>query len=594
MASVNITLNGQKIAAQAGQTVLEAAQAAGVDIPTLCHHPVLKPIGACRVCLVEVKGQRSLQPACTFPVADRMEVQTESPKVVQARKFILELIFSERNHFCMYCEMSGDCELQALGYRYGLDHWVHPTYTQNFPVDASADDFLLDHNRCVLCRRCVRACRELVANHTLDLRQRGALTMLSADMDVALAESSCVACGVCLDVCPTGALIDKRSAFMARADETERIQSICSQCSLGCGIEIVARRGHVLRIEGQWDAPVSGGLLCQRGRFQALNDRRPRIHAPLLRANGRQIEVSWERALQAAAQRLAQANPQRLGVLTTTQATNEALHLLKKLFGQVLQAKYTGFFNKVVPRLSSAPSGSLADLSASDCILVVGADPVKEQPVAAFMIKRAADRESRLIVVENQTTPLSDYADTVLPLNAIEQAVAMALKAERPVVLYGAHVTAEACRSLAKLDGRAPWVALQPGVNTYAADALGFGKYADTAALDVAFVLAGEEGPNLTPIEASLRNAASIVVQASYASPLTDRADVVLPMATWLERSGTLTNTTGCMQKACQAKEPEGEAKPDWEILGLLAEKLDRSFQVAVDEIAPSATRVWQ
>ena len=134
MSAVTITINGQKVSARAGQTVLRAAQAAGIEIPTLCHHPALAPIGACRVCLVEVKGQRTLQPACTFPVADRMEIQTESEKVVRARRFVLELLFSERNHFCMVCEMSGGCELQDLGYRYKLDHWMYPTYTQRFPV----------------------------------------------------------------------------------------------------------------------------------------------------------------------------------------------------------------------------------------------------------------------------------------------------------------------------------------------------------------------------------------------------------------------------------------------------------------------------
>ena len=153
MGTVTITINGQKVSAQPGQTILEAARGAGIDIPTLCHHPALAPVGACRVCLVEVAGQRTLQPSCTFPVADRMEVQTESANVVEARKFVLELIFSERNHFCMTCPMSGDCELQELGYRYGLDHWVYPTYEQAFAVDASAAHHLLDEGISQVIRR---------------------------------------------------------------------------------------------------------------------------------------------------------------------------------------------------------------------------------------------------------------------------------------------------------------------------------------------------------------------------------------------------------------------------------------------------------
>jgi len=184
MATVNITINGQKITARAGSTVLEAAQDAGVDIPTLCHHPALTNWGACRMCLVEIEKQRTLQPACTFPVTEGMVVHTESEKVVNARKFVLELLFSERNHYCMYCQMSGDCELQNLAYRYGLDSWLYPRPYTPMPVDATRQYFVMDHNRCILCRRCVRACGELVGNHTLGVRERGANSMICADMNV--------------------------------------------------------------------------------------------------------------------------------------------------------------------------------------------------------------------------------------------------------------------------------------------------------------------------------------------------------------------------------------------------------------------------
>jgi len=139
MALVNITIDGREIAAQVGQTILEAAQAVGIDIPTLCHHPALEPIGACRMCLVEVERQRTLQTACTFTVSDGMVVHTESEKVVAARKFVLQSLLSERNHFCMYCQLSGDCELQKLAYRYGLDSWLYPRpYTPTIGVSCAA------------------------------------------------------------------------------------------------------------------------------------------------------------------------------------------------------------------------------------------------------------------------------------------------------------------------------------------------------------------------------------------------------------------------------------------------------------------------
>ncbi len=590
MTAVNIVINGQQVTAQAGQTILQAAREAGIEIPTLCDHPALKPIGACRVCLVEVSGQRTLPPACTFPVTDRMQVQTESPKVVKARKFVLELIFSERNHFCMYCEMSGNCELQNLGYRYGLDHWVYPTYTQRFPVDASPAHFLLDHNRCVLCRRCIRACSDLVANHTLDLRQRGAMAMLSADMGASLGESTCISCGNCLDVCPTGALIDKRSAFMISGGPTEQIPSTCSQCSLGCGIELATRNGHLLRIQSRWDAATNGGVLCRKGRFDALSERRSRITKPMLRQNGNCIAVDWEQALATVANRLATVDPRHLGVLTTTRATNEALTCLKRLFCGALGAQQCGLFHPVAANLSSRASALLMDILGADCILVAGADPVQDHPVASFLIKRAVDAGSRLIVMHDRETDLAIHADDQLPMAAVDQAVEALQKARQPVVVCGSEVGTEAARALRKLGDHVEWVPLHPGVNTHTAVRLALNRRFDPQGLRLAYILAGEEDREFTDLVNQLDRDTLTVVQATYASALTERADVVLPMAAWMEWSGTLTNTTGVIQSVNPAGPPQGQAKQDWDILEQLTQKLNQTrSQSSADSKSASA-----
>jgi formate dehydrogenase major subunit len=585
MSTITITMNGQKVSARPGQTILRAAQAAGIDIPTLCHHPALAPIGACRVCLVEVAGQRTLQPACTFPVADRMEVQTESPKVVRARKFVLELIFSERNHFCMTCEMSGGCELQDLGYRYGLDHWTYPTYTQRFPVDASPPHHLLDHNRCVLCRRCLRACAELVANHTLDLRLRGANTMLTADMDVPLGESTCVNCGTCVNVCPTGALIDKRSAFMARPADVERVATVCSQCSLGCGVNVVMHRGHVLRLESLWDAPVNGGLLCRTGRFEALADGRPRLLAPMLKEKGQHVPVSWEAALAAASQRLGATAPKRLGVFTTTRLTNEAMGLLHAIFVKHLKAAHRGASHGAAPGMAACRCGKLADIADSDLILLAGSDPARDQPVASFLIKRALDRGARLVTVESRPTELTAFAETILTPRQISQAVALARTAEKPVVIYGTDLTPAAATALRKLETKAVFIPLHPGVNTLTAETLALNGKLNAAACDTLFIAAGEENGTIEAVMQKAGPKAFVIVQASYGSALTDRADLVLPMATWLERSGTFTNTEGTIHRAHAALTPSGQSRPDWDILGRLAERLGLDAAIAKDAI---------
>lgn len=585
MASFNISINGQDIAAESGQTVLDAATAAGIEIPTLCHHPALKPIGACRVCLVEIKGQRALQPACTFPVAPKMVVQTESPKVIESRKFVLELIFSERNHFCMFCEMSGDCELQNLGYRYGLDHWMYPTYTRGFAVDASPDDFLLDHNRCVLCRRCVRACSELAANHTLDLRQRGALTMVTADMNVSLAQSSCIACGICLDVCPTGALVDKRSAFAGRESDSTHIKSVCSQCSIGCGIDMVIRADDILRIHGSWDGSATGGLLCRKGRYQSLSDGRPRILAPLARLNGKLHPTDWDGALQVAAERIGAVSAGHLGVLTSTDATNEALYLLQEVFGRQFKVKHMDLFNNIAPAPPSSATAPLADLAESDCILVAGTDPAATHPVAGMLIRRAVDRGARLFLIDQDASALAFVADGSFEAGEIQPALSAARQARYPVVVYGEAISKQMFTSLQSLN-KAAFIALQPGVNTQAAISLGLKRKIGLADLEVLYVLTGEQDAGIKEFTAKIPAETFVVAQACYASALTERANVVLPTAIWSERSGSLTNTAGLVQKVNAARSPRGESKADWEILHLLAEKLGAQPSVSIDGMA--------
>lgn len=578
MVRVTITINGQKVEAQAGQTVLAAARAAGFDIPTLCHHPALAPIGACRICLVEIAGQRALQPACTFPVADRMVVETESPRVVAARKFVLGLLFTERNHFCMACPMSGGCELQELGYRYGLDRFLYPTYTEPFPVDATPRHHLLDHNRCVLCRRCVRACAEIAANHTLDLRERGAATRVAADLNAPLGESSCVSCGTCVDVCPTGALVEKRRAFMARPKEGERLATVCTQCSLGCGMYVVRHRGQVIGIESRWQAEGGGGLLCARGRFEALADGRPRALEPQIRRRGTLVPLSWDEALTAAAAALAGTPAARRGGLVSTRMTNEGLGLLQRIFRDAPPGAGTAVAHAVAVAVPAATPGRVAEIPESDRVLLAEADPAAEQPVASFLVRRAIDRGARLAVLGNRPTALGAHADQRFERPEVEEAAVWLEAAERPMVLYGPGLERAEAERLCAAAPHARFVPLHPGANTARAAALGLDRACDPAACATLLVAAGEEPEGgLEPLLAKADRRAFVILLTSYVSALCERADLVLPMATWLERSGGFTATDGTPLRAHAALPPRGESRPDWDILGRLAERLENA-----------------
>lgn len=591
MAKIRVIINGREVLAPLGVTILEAAKQAGIDIPTLCHHRALVPIGACRICVVDVKGQRNLQAACAFPISEGMEIETESPRVVAARKLVLDMLFSERNHYCPFCEISGDCELQNLGYRYGIDHWVYPTYTQAFPLDATRMHFVMDQNRCVLCQRCARACGELVANHTLGLRQRGAESMIHADADVPFGESTCISCGTCLQVCPTGSLVDRRSSFMGRGDQTERIKSVCNKCSVGCGTTIVTRAGNVLRIEGDWDAPVNSGLLCKSGRFDPLYDERKRITQPMLRRKGKLEPVSWNDAINGIAKRIDNADAKEIGLLVSGDATNEALYLASRLFQKELRAKNVGLLSGAAPEWIGEKPGTFGDLIGSDMILLVGANPAQNQPVASFLVKRLVDKGMRLVVVDDGENGLAPFAETTLKLEDIGKAVEIADTVERVTVLYGTGLTEKAARSLKKLGTKARFVALEPGVNTRAAAAFGMNNGFQASAAKILYLLMGEQNWDGSDVLKKIDKDAFVIVQAGYASPLMDRADVVLPMAVWSERTGSLTNTEGCVQMANRAVEPAGEAKPDWEILSLLADKLGKKLGASFDDISARAAK---
>ncbi len=204
-----LIIDGEEVSALRSQTILEVARENGIDIPTLCHLDGLSDVGACRMCLVEIKGSNKLLPACVATVFEGMEVTTKSERLQKHRRTILEMLFAERNHICSVCVSNGNCELQSLGQEQGLTHIRLPYRNPELPVDASHERYTVDHNRCILCTRCVRACAEIEGAHVWDVMGRGINSIVITDLHEEWGSSTCTKCGKCVQVCPTGALYDK-------------------------------------------------------------------------------------------------------------------------------------------------------------------------------------------------------------------------------------------------------------------------------------------------------------------------------------------------------------------------------------------------
>lgn len=337
VAEVTLTINGQLVTVPQGSTILEAAQKLEVFIPTLCHDPALTSVGSCRMCVVEVKGARSLVISCATAAAQDMVVDTETPAVTEARKTILELLLANHPLDCLTCGRNGDCKLQDYSYLYGvksgssLEGQVH-----QYPIEDDNPFMIRDMNKCILCGKCIRMCAEVQGNSVVDFSFRGFNTKVATAMDTSLELSEeCVFCGNCVAVCPVGALQEKALRKSARTWEIKKVRTTCPYCGTGCSFDLNVKDNKVVGVTS-CDGDVNGKALCVKGRFGFGFIHHPdRLQTPLIKKDGVLVEASWEEALGLVAQKLGalrdESGPDSLGVLSSARCTNEENYLLSKL-----------------------------------------------------------------------------------------------------------------------------------------------------------------------------------------------------------------------------------------------------------------------
>ena len=410
-----VAIDGRAVELPVGATVLDGVNRLGIALPQLCKDPDRPPLGACRTCLVHVEGQRGLPAACHLPARDGMVVSTQHPDAVRVRSTVLDLTMSmltprpERDSFGQASEAAA---------RHGR---LEPSWApmHRFEVDATKSFFVLDREACILCGRCTVACDDIQQIGAIALLGRGHATKVGVSGDGVMASSVCTSCGQCVATCPTGALRPRE----APAKVARTVETTCPYCGVGCGVQVAVREDERLALMAD-DVPAnrsSLGTLCVKGRFgTGFVHARDRITAPLVKRDGRWVEVGWDEALDAAADGLARHRG-RFGALASAKATNEDGYLVQKFCRVVMGTNDVDHCTRLchspsveamlVSMGSGATSNSYEDYEQAGCILVVGADASANHPVIAIRFRRAVSRGARLVVVNPRRVELCDQAD---------------------------------------------------------------------------------------------------------------------------------------------------------------------------------------
>ncbi len=421
---ITLTIDGRAISVPEGTSVMRAAAEAGINIPKLCATDSLEAFGSCRLCLVQVEGRRGYPASCTTPVEEGMAVHTETPRLHELRRGVMELYISDHPLDCLTCPANGDCELQDMAGVVGLRNVRYGQGGANHLHEAPDDSnpyFSFDPSKCIVCSRCVRACEEIQGTFALTVSGKGFDSRVAAGQSESFLESDCVSCGACVQACPTSSLQEKTIIMMGQPEHS--VITTCAYCGVGCGFKAEMKGSEVVRMVPWKDGKANEGHSCVKGRFAwGYATHKDRITQPMIRKSilDPWREVSWEEAIAYAAGELKRIQAQHgvaaVGGITSSRCTNEETYLVQKL----VRAAFGNNNVDTCARVCHSPTGyglgqtygtsagtqTFKSIDKTDIVLVIGANPTDAHPVFGSRMKRRLREGAQLIVIDPRAIDL--------------------------------------------------------------------------------------------------------------------------------------------------------------------------------------------
>jgi NADH-quinone oxidoreductase subunit G len=634
---IKVTINGQDFQVPKGARLIDVCRDKAFDIPSFCYYADLALQASCRMCLVRIEKMPKLQTSCTIICTDGMVVTTQSEEIEKAQRSMLEFLLANHPLDCPVCDRGGECELQEMTFDWG---GLEERFTEKknyYPEKYLSPMVANDPQRCILCKRCTRVCDEWMGEDAIEAGGRGANTVIGTYAGWL----DCSQCGNCIEVCPTGTLLDGTYRHQARPWELTQTISTCTYCSDGCQLSLGSRGGDLMRIvaRDRYVNGLNGEFLCIKGRFgHPFVNHEERIRTPLIRykKGGKLIPATWDEAIRHVAQKLDAVVDEHgrdaLGVIGSPRITNEANYLLWKFATELVGTNnYTCSDSHDLKPFFQNLGASLAthrDIRYAGTILLIGGEPEELQPLTGKQIRQAVRNGGAKLMVINSTPirlieqaaqflhirpgtedaavlALANNSNDALALQKLGieanelQSLRQAIAETRGdlIIMFTAELNAAAQAVVAQLpyalrgdnDGRR--VLLHPLPlynNSIGAQDMGLMNGAMSATQMLAgagdtiraLYLAGSfPGEELRAHEGALAKLDFLVVQELFETDTTGFADVVLPAASFAEIDGTYTNNDGFVQRVRQSIPPVNQSKSDWMITAQLALELGMDFE---------------